>query len=199
MNRIIGLILMTPILLTYGCATTDFNDGITMGDGSVKSSSTNKTTPEDASGMGMGDTSSTIFTQDSNMQGDSSMGMGAEDMDPLDDSASTLSERTIYFEYDSSTISSKWQSILADHAAYLADHPTTRVTFEGHADERGTREYNIALGQHRANAVKQLVTLQGASMRQVNTVSYGEEKPFAEGNDDGAWRLNRRVEIIYTR
>ena len=115
----------------------------------------------------------------------------------LDDPASPLSRRVIYFEFDSSNVAAADQDLLASHAAYLAGNSGQMVTLEGHADESGSREYNIGLGDRRAQAVRRILELQGVTPQQVNTVSYGEEKPAAEGHSDAAWRLNRRVEIVY--
>lgn len=128
--------------------------------------------------------------------------MGAEgatgfDGRPLDDPSSALSQRTIYFEYDSSEVSEEGREILAAHAAYLASNPGVSLVLEGHGDERGSREYNIALGERRAMAVRTLMLFLGAMEDQLQTVSYGEEKPVALGHDEAAWRLNRRVELIY--
>jgi peptidoglycan-associated lipoprotein len=116
---------------------------------------------------------------------------------PLDDPASLLSNRTVYFEFDSSEIQTQDRAVIEAHAGYLAGNAGASVTLEGHADERGTREYNIALGERRANSVRQLMTLIGASAQQVRTISYGEERAVAEGHDEAAWSLNRRVEVIY--
>lgn len=116
----------------------------------------------------------------------------------IDDPNSPLSRRVIYFEYDSSNILAEDQDLLVSHAAYLAANPGQGVTLEGHADERGSREYNIGLGDRRSQAVRRILELHGVAPHQVNTVSYGEEKPAAEGHHEAAWRLNRRVEIVYT-
>ena len=116
---------------------------------------------------------------------------------PLDDPESALSDRTIYFAFDSSRIEGENRTIVEAHALWLAQHPGASVTLEGHADERGTREYNIALGERRANSVRQLMAFSGASGGQIRTISYGEERPAVDGHDESAWRLNRRVEIIY--
>ena len=116
---------------------------------------------------------------------------------PLDDPASLLATRIVYFEYDSAEIKGSDRAVIEAHGRYLADNPSAAVTLEGHADERGSREYNIALGERRANAVRQLNTLLGASGSQLRVVSYGEERPAAEGHDESAWSVNRRVEIIY--
>jgi peptidoglycan-associated lipoprotein len=115
----------------------------------------------------------------------------------LDDPNSPLARRVIYFEYDSSEILPEDQQLISDHAAYLAANGGQRVTLEGHSDERGSPEYNIALGDRRAQSVRRAFELQGVMSGQVTIVSYGEEKPAAEGHSEAAWRLNRRVEIIY--
>ena len=116
---------------------------------------------------------------------------------PLDDPAGSLATRTIYFEFDSSEVPESGRVTIGAHSRYLAEHPGTLITLEGHADERGSREYNIALGERRAHAVRQLMTLLGATNPQIRTISYGEERPTAVGHDESAWQLNRRVEIIY--
>jgi peptidoglycan-associated lipoprotein len=118
-------------------------------------------------------------------------------MSSLDDPQSLLAVRIIYFEYDSSDIKSEDRATIEAHAAYLVANPNTNVTLEGHADERGSREYNLALGERRAQTVKRQMTLLGASPNQISTVSYGEERPAIEGHDDYSWSQNRRVEIIY--
>lgn len=118
---------------------------------------------------------------------------------PLDDPASPLYQRVIYFDFDSSTISPRDKEALAAHAGYLVQHSEVVLTLEGHADERGSREYNIALGERRALAVRRVLEFNGVQRRQLSTVSYGEEKPVAFGHDDSAWRLNRRVEMVYPR
>lgn len=132
--------------------------------------------------------------------GAESRGLGAEgDMRgmALDDPSSPLSNRTIYFEFDSSEVTAEARDIIAAHANYLAANPEMRVVLEGHADERGSREYNIGLGDRRAQSVRRLLEFQGVMPDQIRTVSYGEEKPAVEGHGEQAWSQNRRVEIVY--
>lgn len=117
----------------------------------------------------------------------------------LDDPNSLLATRVIYFDYDKSDVKSEFQQVVQAHAEYLAANSEASVTLEGHADERGTREYNIALGERRTIAVQRLLTLQGASSSQIRVVSYGEERPASLGHNEDAWSLNRRAEIIYNR
>lgn len=115
----------------------------------------------------------------------------------LDDPNSPLATRVIYFEYDSSEVLPQYRSVVEAHAAYLAANPAASVTLEGHADERGSREYNLALGERRANAIRSQMTLLGAKSNQIKTVSYGEERPAVDGHDEAAWSKNRRVEFRY--
>lgn len=116
---------------------------------------------------------------------------------PLDDPATPLGTHTIYFEFDSSDVPTSAQPVIEAHAAYLSEHAGASVTLEGHADERGSREYNIGLGEKRALAVRRLMSLLGATGPQIRTISYGEERPADAGHEESAWQLNRRVEIVY--
>lgn len=115
----------------------------------------------------------------------------------INDSNNVLIEKVIYFAYDSDQISEEYQTLIAHHGKYLAANADMQVRIEGHADERGSREYNVALANRRAQSVRRLVLFQGAAAEQVDVVSYGEEKPVALGHDEESWRLNRRVELVY--
>jgi peptidoglycan-associated lipoprotein len=127
-----------------------------------------------------------------------SSGVSGTDLTPEEARmAGLLQQLTIYFDYDSSEIRSDFNEMLKAHARQLQQNPNLRVRLEGHADERGSREYNIALGERRAQAVRQVLQLQGASSTQLSTVSYGEERPKALGHDETSWAQNRRVELVY--
>ncbi len=106
-------------------------------------------------------------------------------------------QRIIYFDFDSSDIRNEYVDVIAAHGLYLAGNATVRVRLEGHTDERGSREYNIGLGERRAQTVKRALMLQGVQESQIATVSYGEERPAAAGTEEAAWSKNRRVEIVY--
>ncbi len=106
-------------------------------------------------------------------------------------------KRSIYFDFDEYAIKDQYRPIIEAHAKYLQANKTLHVTLQGNTDERGTREYNIALGQRRADAVKQLMVLLGATDAQIETVSFGKEKPRREGHDEASWAENRRVDIVY--
>ncbi len=113
------------------------------------------------------------------------------------DPASPLAQRVIYFEFDSAVIDSRFQPVLDAHATYLKANPGFKVILQGHADERGSREYNLALGQRRAESVRQALSLLGVPDGQMEAVSFGEEKPAVQGSNEEAWRMNRRTEIHY--
>ena len=122
---------------------------------------------------------------------------GAADEEAAGPSAGLLAARLVYFDFDSAEIKGAGTDVVAAHAKYLAAHPATRVRLEGHTDERGSREYNIGLGERRAQSVRRALLLQGATDAQISTVSYGEERPAVQGHDEAAWAKNRRVEIVY--
>lgn len=108
-----------------------------------------------------------------------------------------LAKRVIFFDFDSSEIRGDGPEIVSAHAKNLSGKPGTRVRLEGHTDERGSREYNIGLGERRSQAVRRALMLQGVGETQLSTVSYGEERPVATGSDEPSWQQNRRVELIY--
>lgn len=130
-------------------------------------------------------------------------GMGADglgsggEFDDLQARGDKLENRVIYFEFDKADVDEQSRDILAEHAEYLAANKGLQIRLEGHADERGSREYNIGLGEERAQAVRQILLLQGATVSQLSTVSYGEERPAALGSDEESMSLNRRVELVY--
>ena len=118
-------------------------------------------------------------------------------LDPLNDPNNPLSKRSVFFDFDSFVVKSEYQPIVQTHGSYLATNKQRRVTIEGHTDESGGREYNLALGQKRAEAVKQRLLLLGVVDSQVETVSFGEEKPRGTGSSEDAWAQNRRADLNY--
>ena len=117
--------------------------------------------------------------------------------DPLNDPASALSKRSVHFPFDVDTIQEADKETIKAHGAYLANHPEKKIRVEGNTDERGSSEYNLALGQRRANNTKKALVLAGAKSEQIESISYGEEKPLAVGHDEASWAQNRRTDIIY--
>ncbi|MFP4208219.1 MAG: peptidoglycan-associated lipoprotein Pal [Wenzhouxiangella sp.] len=116
----------------------------------------------------------------------------------LDNPDSLLSQRVIYFEFDRANVRAQFRPIIDAHAAYIQANPTARVILEGHADERGSREYNLGLGERRGSAVEELLRAAGVAGGQIEVVSYGEERPVCRDSSDDCWQRNRRAEIVYT-
>ncbi len=117
--------------------------------------------------------------------------------DPLEDPNSPLASRIIYFDYDQISVRAEYLDVVRAHAQYLAINPQVTVRLEGHADERGSREYNLGLGENRANAIRNLMMAEGVSDNQMVVVSYGEERPASYDHNEQAWAMNRRVELVY--
>ncbi|HUO44509.1 MAG TPA: peptidoglycan-associated lipoprotein Pal [Burkholderiales bacterium] len=116
---------------------------------------------------------------------------------PLKDPNSILSKRSVYYDFDSSQVNEEYKPLVTAHAQYLVANRDARITIQGNCDERGSREYNLALGQRRADGVKQMMLLLGAADKQIDTISFGEEKPRAPGHDESSWKQNRRSDIVY--
>ncbi len=116
---------------------------------------------------------------------------------PLKDPSNVLSKRSVYFELDSNVVKEEFKPLVAAHARYLQQNRNQKMTVQGNTDERGSREYNLALGQRRADAVKQMMQLLGAQSEQIETVSFGEEKPKSTGHDEANWSENRRADLAY--
>ena len=114
------------------------------------------------------------------------------------DTDACLRQRVVYFDLDQDALKPEFQAIMGCHAKYLRDRPSSRISLEGHADERGSREYNLGLGERRGNAVNSALQAAGGSASQLTVVSYGEERPVCTQSDESCWSQNRRVEIVYT-
>ncbi len=114
------------------------------------------------------------------------------------DTDACLRQRVVYFDLDQDSLKPEFQAIVACHAKYLRDRPSSRMTLEGHADERGSRAYNQGLGERRGNAVSSAIQANGGSGSQQTVVSYGEERPVCTDSGESCWAQNRRVEIVYT-
>jgi len=143
-------------------------------------------------GSSSGDSASTSgrgLNGDASTQGADGMG-GAYTTGPL-------SKKVIYFDFDKSEIRPEFAETVTAHARNLTSHPNLKIKLEGNTDERGTREYNIGLGERRAQAVRRAMMLQGVAESQLTTVSFGAERPAVEGDDEAAWSQNRRVELVY--
>ena len=164
-----------------GCSTT----GSETGSSSVSENGSSTSDSDQAFGAGEDGSLTSVIVGD---------GTGSASIDSL-----IGVETVFYFDFDKSVVRPESREALAKHAAYLVANPDARLVLEGHADERGTREYNMALGERRAKAISRYLTIQGVSISQVETVSFGEEVPVAFGHQDDAWQLNRRVEARYEK
>jgi peptidoglycan-associated lipoprotein len=172
------IILLTTCLLAVGCAKKPKPDETT----------------GDAVGAGEGEISRQAGIDTGGVAG------GTEYLEPgmLPGDSTLIEQTTIYFDFDTARIRPEFSDALSAHARRLVGNQGLNVRLEGHADERGSREYNIGLGERRAQAVRQVLMLQGVSSAQITTVSYGEERPAVQGSDEAAWEQNRRVEIVYS-
>lgn len=117
--------------------------------------------------------------------------------DPLNDPQGVLAKRSVYFDFDSYTVKSEYQPVVENHAKYLQSHKDRKVIIQGNTDDRGGAEYNLALGQKRAEAVRKSLSLLGVADSQMEAVSLGKEKPKALGHDEASWAENRRADIVY--
>jgi peptidoglycan-associated lipoprotein len=124
-------------------------------------------------------------------------GANAEARGAGGDAAGSMDGKVIYFDFDKSDIKPEFASVVTSNAQNLTSHPNLKLKLEGNTDERGTREYNIGLGERRAQAVRRALMLQGVAETQITTVSFGAERPAAEGDDESAWAKNRRVQLVY--
>ena len=176
------LVLFLGVTLA-GCAASKKKGGtVEVEDATIDGSGADVTTGASASGVDSDDaTAGEIIIIDQN------------DSDADD----PLGQRVVYFDFDSSNLTPEAQRVVEAHAQYLTSNPGMAVVLEGHADERGTREYNLALGERRSNAVSQIFQAMGVAPDAIRTISYGEERPISMGQDESAWSLNRRVEILY--
>jgi len=180
MNKLFFAFVVSVVLA--GCGSTVPLSDVPVTDASVKS-----VTGADASGAGagsMGAGSSGVVPVDLTQQGATSMAVPAE-------------KRTIYFDYDSFVVKPEFQSLITENARLIKAQTGHKVVVEGHTDERGGREYNLALGQKRAEAVVGALTVLGVPANQLEAVSFGKEKPATQGNDESAFAKNRRAEIRY--
>lgn len=186
-----SLALAMAVMFLTACSSTD-DQGAGLADttqGSDASAST--------SGYNDGSMSGSEFGSNMGAGMGYGSGSGSQLGPEFSDPNNPLSKQTIYFELDSSQVRQEFIPVVAAHAQYLVSHPNQRVILAGNADERGSSEYNIALGEQRAKSVERMMRAQGVSAAQLEVVSYGEEKPAVAGHDEAAWQMNRRVEVGY--
>lgn len=182
MRKTVQLVLISAILaVAGGCASTKLDEG----DGAKIEQRGEGTKPEDASASGAGSGSRTVTPVEVPTQ-----------RDELNTNPA-LAKRSIYFDFDSFVIKDEFRPTVEAHARYLVANKGRRVVLQGNTDERGSREYNLALGQKRAEAVRRSLSSLGVTESQMEAVSFGEEKPQSSGTDEAAWAQNRRTDLSY--
>lgn len=189
LNKTYLALAMSAVLIA-GCSSTE-EEGLADSSQTGADASTSGYSDGSMSGSQFG--SGNGYSSGPGYASGSGANLGPEFSDPNN----PLSKQIIYFELDSSQVRQEFVPIVAAHARYLISHPNQRVILAGHADERGSSEYNIALGEQRAKSVERMMRAQGVAAGQLEIVSYGEEKPAMPGHDESAWQMNRRVEIGY--
>ena len=180
MSRLLTLSATLACLLAAACSSTPIDTGAKATTASTAGTTTATTpTPATRSGQGVGTP-------------------GQAGTATLASTAAAPSERSVYFEFDDATLARQWLDLVERQGQYLSRNAALKVRVEGHTDERGGAEYNLALGQRRAEAVRKALEVYGVKAAQIEAVSFGEERPKAAGHDDAAWAQNRRADIAYS-
>lgn len=168
MRKITSVLLLSSAMLLAACSSTKLDD---------------KAPVEDRTGSGAADPRS--------------VGTVNASSDPLNDPQGVLAKRSVYFDYDSYVVKPEYQQVVENHSKFLQSNRARKIIIQGNTDDRGGAEYNLALGQKRAEAVRKSLSLLGVPESQMEAVSLGKEKPKALGSDDSAWAENRRADIVY--
>jgi peptidoglycan-associated lipoprotein len=185
--------LVALMMLLSACSTVKLDEAAPIE--SRKSSSSSST---DASRSNTASVpSSSSDTSSSKADANANASGNANANDPLNDPSSVLAKRSIYFDVDSYVVKDEFNAVIDAHGKYLASRPDRKVLIQGNTDERGGSEYNLALGQKRADAVRRALALKGVPDSQMEAVSFGKEKPKAMGSNEEAWKENRRADIAY--
>lgn len=169
MRALSSVVILSSVILLAACSSTKLDD---------------KAPVEDRSGQTSGADARSVGTVNASS-------------DPLNDPQGVLAKRSVYFDLDSYTVKGEYKQVVENHARYLKANPNRKVIIQGNTDERGGAEYNLALGQKRAEAVRRSLSLLGVSESQLEAVSLGKEKPKAVGSNEEAWAENRRADIVY--
>jgi peptidoglycan-associated lipoprotein len=191
MRKIAWLSLVALLAFAVGCTSTSEREDETMPSGTDSGAITSPDTgTQDTTGQPIVEAPQPAFDPDCPPPCEFTR-------DAITDPSSVLAQKIVYFDFDQSDIREEFMNVIAAHGRYLATYPDVNVRLEGHTDERGSREYNIALGERRGTSVRRQLLLQGVNADQLEVISYGEELPAALGHNEEAWAQNRRVEIVY--
>ncbi len=208
MRRIRTTLIILPVLLStltiVGCSSQNVKKGTKANDAITATNAGAKTTQDGAKTETIGAGGASNVGTRENQNGNSNFNYlpGVKNTNDitlagLSDPDNLLSQRIIYFDYDKATIRPEYMVLISTHAKLLAKYPSLKMRLEGHADERGSRAYNVALSESRAKSVKNIMSVQGALRSQIKTIGYGEEMPVVRGHSQESWQKNRRVEIKY--
>ena len=182
MNRL----FRTTLTLTFAALVAACSTGVTLDE---------KGAPIESRAEGAGGSSAQMGGADASGTAGRSASQSELQQDPFNDPNNPLSRRSIYFDFDSFQVKEEYRVTVEAHARFLLTNPQRRIIIQGNTDERGSREYNLALGQKRAEAVVRSMTLLGAKPAQLEAVSFGMERPAVQGSDEAAWAKNRRAEL----
>ena len=191
------VLLIAGMMLTVSCGKKELTQPADTGMGTTSTTGTATSSGSGNSGYDPSSaTGSTSGNEDWNINKNKAVNSGEISAQERQADTKKFVNRDIYFDYDSSALTAEAQSILREKSDYMRKYPNTRITIEGHCDERGTFEYNLALGDRRAESVKAYLSNLGVSAARITTISYGEEKPLDPGQNETAWQRNRRANFI---
>jgi peptidoglycan-associated lipoprotein len=193
MNGVKILISVIAFTLLGACSTVKLTDKAPP----VEDRNASSASSGGSSSSGSSPSTSAGSSGNTSKSSGASSASSASAVDPVNDPSNILSKRSIYFDYDQYTVKEEYRSLVEAHGKFLASNPDRKVIIQGNTDERGGSEYNLALGQKRAEAVRRAMALAGARDSQMEAISLGKEKPKASGSDEAAWMENRRADIVY--
>ncbi|MBM3366384.1 MAG: peptidoglycan-associated lipoprotein Pal [Betaproteobacteria bacterium] len=193
MNGVKILISVIAFALLGACSTVKLTDKAPP----VEDRNASSASSGGSSSSGSSPSTSAGSSGNTSKSSGASSASSASAVDPVNDPSNILSKRSIYFDYDQYTVKEEYRSLVEAHGKFLASNPDRKVIIQGNTDERGGSEYNLALGQKRAEAVRRAMALAGARDSQMEAISFGKEKPKASGSDEAAWMENRRADIVY--
>ena len=191
-------VLLASVMVLSACSSVQLDKKAPVDDRTGSSSSTSSSSDSAKTGAA-NDGSADSRAGDKNAQNNQSAqnNQNAQNTDPLNDATGMLAKRSVYFDFDSYVVKDEFKPVIEAHSQYLIKNTDRKIVIQGNTDERGGSEYNLALGQKRAEAVRRALNLLGVADSQIEAVSFGKEKPKATGSNEAAWAENRRADIVY--
>jgi len=191
-------VLLASVMVLSACSSVQLDKKAPVDDRTGSSASTSSSNDSAKTGAA-NDGSADSRAGDKNAQNNQSAqnNQNAQNTDPLNDATGMLAKRSVYFDFDSYVVKDEFKPVIEAHSQYLIKNTDRKIVIQGNTDERGGSEYNLALGQKRAEAVRRALNLLGVADSQIEAVSFGKEKPKATGSNEAAWAENRRADIVY--